>query len=279
MIPSHRVIWSDNGTLKDLTPNLMNYISGTEVIDFNASQDALYLGSELPFNHRWFELSVASDTASTVSAKVWGGNTWNAVAETIDLTKVAGVSLAQSGIIYFSRDRLKVWDYAQTTEDIPALSSLKIYNLFWLELKWSANWKTTTALKYIGHKFSSDEDLESEYPTLGLSSRKTAFKSGKTDWNEQHFAAAEYVIQDLIKRNAAQSRSQIMDWRAPRFAALHKTAQIIFNAFGEDYKDDALRASIAYQGAMKMGRFDIDQNADGRLDGPERETMTRFLTR
>lgn len=282
MLLNNRVIWSDNGVLKDLSIPLSDFLSLTATIDFKASEDALYIGSDMPFNHRWIEVSTANDVASTPTVSLWDANrVWTPVVDTVDQTAISGVTLAQSQIIAWTPDRFKSWMKEISTEDMTGsgLTSLKIYDLYWAKLTFSSDLKTTTALKYVGYRFSSDEDLLSEYPSFASTELMTAFKAGKTTWNDQHFIAAEYIIQDLRVERIVWSKNQIIDWAQFKSASVHKTAEIIFRSFGNDYKDEALASNIAYKSAMKVKSFNIDQNANATLDAAEKFSSVEYLSR
>jgi len=144
---STRIIHKDNSVLRDYSVSLANYLSGTQVIAYVAAEDALYIGSDLPFNHRWVEVSVVSATTSTLSVSLWNGSAWEAAVDVVDETSVAGVALARSGFVSWVPDRLKTWSFEDTTERVSDLSTLKIYDKYWAKLSYSADLTGTTALK------------------------------------------------------------------------------------------------------------------------------------
>jgi hypothetical protein len=279
VLTNNRVIWKDNSQLIDLSVNLSTYLTGTETIGITAAQDALYIGSDLPFNHRHFEVLTANDQASVVTIDIWDGTTWRAAVDIIDQTAVGGKTLTQSGIISFTPDRFRVWGMQPTTEDISDLSTLKIYNLFWIRIHFSGNLKASTALKYVGFKFSDDLDLAAEYPDLASSNLLSAFKTGKTDWTDQHFIAAEWIVRELRSKNLILSQNQILDWTLYKSASVHKVAEIIFRAFGDDYLEEMKAAQFAYKAAMEIKGVNLDQNANGQLDPLERAPVQEYLSR
>ena len=282
MLINNRVIFNNAGTLTDVSSALSNIHSETKVFDFQSATDYIYLGSDLPFNHRHFDLAAVNANAAAISVDLWTGNGWVAAIDIIDQTQAtAGTSLGQSGIIAWRPDNLaSSWGWDDTNlMTSSGLSSLNIKQLFWARLSFSANLTSTLEFKYIGYKFSKDEELEAEYPELSLSGMKTAFKAGKTDWNEQSLVAAEYIIHDLRQRNVINSMNQILDWRVFSKASVHKTAEIIFRAFGDDYKDNMIEANKQYKLAMDLKQFNIDQNRDATLSEPETKSLTTFLGR
>ena len=249
------------------------------VINLTPTVDFLYIGSDLPFNHRYFQVSVANAVSSVLSAEIWNGSEWKAAVDVIDQTSVGGKTFAQSGIISWSVNRYETWGQQASTEDIPALSTLRIYDFFWARLKVSVSLTSTTALSYIGHKFSNDTDLGIYYPDLVQTDVKDAFSTGKTGWDEQHIFAAEEIISDIRQKNLAWSGNQIMNAEAFNLASVHKVAANIMLSFGDDYVTKRKTALEEYGKAMNLKIFEIDRNIDGRLDASERFTAPSGLAR
>lgn len=265
MLLNNRIIFEDNVTLIDRSIPLSNISSETTTLPVVAAEDYLYIGSDLPFNHRYFEVSTANATTSAVSVSIWDGSNWVAAVDVLDQTSVSGKTLAQSGIISWATDRTKSWGKEDTTEDIPALASLKIYDMYWVRIGFSADLSGTTALQYVGHKFANDDDLINYYPDLGTSGAMTTYKAGKTNWNEQHVLAAEEIILKLRKDRKLISPSQLFDWTLFNLAAIHKCAEIIFRAFGQDYDEVRKNANADYHKAFSGIDFGVDRDIDGRL--------------
>lgn len=279
MLSSNRIIWSDNGTLIDISTELNEILTGTKVLPIVAAEDALYIGSDLPFNHRYMHVSVANDVVSAMTVALWSGSVWNNAVDIMDGTTSGGATLAQSGVLSWVPERTKPWNRDLSTENITALSTLKIYDLYWARIRFSVSLKATTALTFMGNRFSADTDLFAQYPDLNNSDYMTSFASGKTSWNDQALTAAEYVIQDLKEMNVIRSQSQILDWVIFRNASVHKTAEIIYRSFGKDYLDNVKLAQAAYKASLKLGIYNVDTNANAALDESERKQTSEFLKR
>lgn len=277
-ILNQRVIFSDDGTLSDISTVVNDFRSNNSVLPIVAAEDKLYIASLLPFNHKWIEIEVANDQTSVISADIWWANDWNAAVDIIDQTATSGNTLAQSGILRFSMDRLNGWDRELDSEDITGLTGTKIHDYYWVRLNFSADLNVATAIKYIGHKFSDDDDLYGEYPDLNNSNLQARFDSA-TDWSEQTFIAAEKIIRELRSRTLIFERDQILDYELFNEASIHKTAEIIYGALGEDYEDDLKRARGYYKEAMNLKRFNLDMNRDAKASEAERFKTTRFMTR
>jgi len=278
-LQQQRVIFSNDGVLSDLSVTLNDFRATTATIAYTTAEDYLVIGSDLPFNHRWIEVSTANDLAATVSVDIWFANAWHAAVDVQDETVVSGVSLAQSGFITWSSDFVKGWDFEQRSSDIPLIATTDIYDMYWCRLKWSATLKATTALKYVGHKFSSDSDMYSVYPDLNSTNLKTMFASGKTTWADQCFMAAETILRDLKRQGVILSASQLMDPGLLKEASIHKTAELIYMGMGTKYIDIKREAASAYKAALDIRYFKIDRNADGKAEQTERFDGTGNLLR
>ena len=267
MLLNNRIIFEDDTTLLDKSIDLSTIISTSVTLNMVAVDDYLYLGSDLPFNHRYFEMATVNTSSSVISVEILDGNAWVDAVDVLDQTiGVAGKTLSQSGIISWSLARNTSWGKEDTTEDIPALASLKIYNMYWARMKVSASLLSSTSVKYVGHKFANDEDMFIYYPDLATSQMLTSHTAGKTTWNSQHIMAAEEIILKLRKDRKVVSSNQVFDWTAFNLAAIHKCAEIAFRAFGADYKEAQDAAKTDYYKAYSGIDFAFDQNADGELD-------------
>jgi hypothetical protein len=244
-----------------------------------ATGDYLYIGSILPFNNLWFELGTVNAVTAACTVEIWFGNAWTSAVDLIDETSVSGKSLAQSGRIQFTTDLLKGWDYEQNSFDVDGLETTRVYNMYWARLSWNATLTNTMTLKYIGQKFSNDDILYSFYPDLAQTGILTAFESGKTSWDEQHYMAAEHIVRDLKKRNLIKARAQLLDFGLFVDASCHKVAELVYKSFGSPYFEQMSQARKDYNEAVDIKFINADQNANGQLDPLERRLMTGFMER
>lgn len=274
MLTENRVIWNDNGTLRDLSAVLNTTMGGGKVIDFVAANDYLYLGSPVPFNHRYFDIQSFNAATSAVSVKIWDGDEWVSAIDVQDFTVLSsGVTMSRSGIVQWTTDKDETWAKESTTEDMTGsgLETLKIYGMYWVRLAFSGNLTSTFELNYVGHRFSNDEDLGQYYPDLNRQSVMNAFAAGKMNWNDQHILAAEDIWLYLRARRRLWSKNQVFDWQSFTKAAVHKVARIAYGPFGEEYEakrdaaEDAFRECM--DGIMDRG---LDQDEDGHQDEAER---------
>lgn len=277
-IAASSVIWDDNGTLKDLSLELSDILSPSKTIDIQ-SADHIYIGTNLPFNHRYFDIKQQNAQAATLTVEIWDGSNWNPVAAVIDDTKNEnGIPFAKSGVISWTPDRNKAWSRVASTEDMAALSSLKIYNRYWARLSWSAAFDSDFALNYVGHRFSRDDDFKVQYPALLRGDLIRAFDESKEDWNIQHVMAAEVIVDELLRDRQILGPDQILDWQVFNRASVHKAAGIIMTAFGKEWDVERAAAEKAYNRAMDRRAFNIDQNNNARLE-PAEQTTSGLLVR
>jgi len=95
-----RVIYSDNGTLIEISQPVNDFRAGSYVFaGFVAAEDKLYIGTELPFNHKWLEIGVPNDVASVSSVDIWSGSAWIPGVDVNDGTQAtSGKALSGSGV-------------------------------------------------------------------------------------------------------------------------------------------------------------------------------------
>lgn len=277
-IQNQRVFISDNGDLTEVSDALNDFRGSDVVIPLVTSEDKIYIASDLPFNSRFVVVTVANDVTAVVTVELRFNNAWVPAVDVLDRTVTGGKSLTKSGFIQWQPDENKGWDKVARASDVTELSTLNIFGMYWARLSWSGTLKATTSLRHIGYKFSTDAQLQSYYPDLG-SDLMAAFATGKMNWDDQHFMAAEAIIADLRRRQILASRNQIMDWELFTVASCHKAAEVIYRGLGRSYVDDATAAHAAYEEALDVKFPALDTNADGRLSMAEKTQSTGWLKR
>ena len=278
---NYRIIHSDNGTLKDLSHSLNKYTSGSEVIPLSASEDYLYIGSRYPFNSIYFIVKVANSIATSMSIDYWDGNVWKGAIETTDLTD----GFKSNGKISFVPSKQYGWQIDDTvhsndtTEEILGLGGVVIYDHYWIRIKMSADLSPLTELSWCGMLFAEDADLFLEYPFFDSASIKTAYKAGKTDWQDQFVVASGAVVDDLVSKRIIEHQSQILDTSKLKRPTVAKVAQIIYKALGDDYNDEREAASKEYYSRLNKSIFHVDENNNARLDDEEKGSRQGFCYR
>lgn len=277
-----RILYSDDGTLNDWSVNLDNYHSGTHSMDFIAAEDSIYIGSRLPFNHLYFKLDGANvnANASVMTVSYWDSGEFRSAVDLIDETASSGATLAQSGFVTWSTDR----DYGWIREDtnyggntVTGLTTVEIYDLYWCKITVSADLTAGVAFSWVGQKFSNDNDLGAEYPSLVRSTFIAAYESGKTDWEEQHMVVAELIVDDLIDLGLILERDQILKKDDLKSSSVSRLAQMIFTGMGDDYSKNRELAENEYRARLNKVMPRIDLNINGRIDINERTNRGRLI--
>lgn len=258
----------------DISPKVNDYRAGAQAFAYVAG-GYLYIGAAVPFNALWFEFGSLNSVASTPTVKIWFGNAWTDAVDVIDDTE----GMTKTARLSWNTDQFKGWDRVQSSETVSGLSSFKIYWKYWVRLSWSASFTAGTTLKYVGQKFSDDDTLFSFYPDLSNTDIMTGFETGKSNWDEQHYMAAEHIIRDLTKRGVIRAAGQIMDWTIFQAASCHKLAEMVYRAFGQPYIDQMAGARKDYEDALDARFLNVDKNLSGSLDQEETAISTGFGTR
>lgn len=276
MLFKQRIIHGDNGVLKDISVPLNDLLSGqTAALPIVAAQDFLYIGCDLPFTNRFFRMgSVVNAALSAISEiAIWDGGNWVPAVDVIDQTSAAAATLARNGVVSWTTPRNSGWGQEASTENMTGsgLTTLKIYDFYWVRLRFSVDLTAGTLLEYMDFEFSNDADLGGYYPDLVNPAVMAAFKAGKTNWTDQHCLAAEEIIVYLRRKQFIWSPSQLLNWQQFTLASIHKCAEIIYSAFpGDDFEDRRALADKKYHTAMNQGSFEVDRNEDGRVEPCER---------
>lgn len=276
MIHSQRVIHETN----DVSVAVNDFRTAAHVFPY-ASGEYLYVGCECPFNNIWFDLEVMNAVAAVASVEYWDGVRWVSAVDVIDQTSVGGKSLAQSGRITWNVNRRSTgWNIMERSEDITALASTRIYDMYWMRFAWNATLTATTAIKYMGQKFNTDAELFSYYPDLRNTNVMDAYETGKVNWNEQSYIAAEVITRDLVSRSIITSRGQILDSAVVLEASCHRCAEIIYRGVDSSAETARVKAArLAYDESMKRGLFRVDTDNDGTLRPSEKRANTSFQGR
>lgn len=235
--------------------------------------DFIYIASDFPFNHTFIKLGAVKNLITSTMKVEYYTTTWEQVVELRDETN----GLKQDGFIEFTPNRNFGW--AQTVDSSEAGVSTVVYNKYWTRVSFNQNLTADVELSFIGNKFSDDEDLFSEFPVFNDANFLTAFKAGKTSWEEQHLKAAELIIQDLQKKQVIFGKEQILDRVKFLSASVCKVAEIIFTAFGNDYIEQRKIAKEEYSKRLDLSQYNIDLNGSGNLEPMEIQARSNWLSR
>lgn len=279
MLFDQRVIYSNNGVLSDISAEVNDFRSGSVTIPYVSGEDYLYIGTFLPFNHRYIDIGTANTSAATLNVEIWDGKVFNPVVDLLDQTRLGSLPLAQDGYIRWSRDRNKVWARESESSSVTGLATTAIFDFFWVRLYWSASLLASTTINFIGNKFSKDSQLFTYYPDLNNADLMLAFAAGKTSWEDQHYMAGEQIIFDMKRKNLILSGDQLLDYEIFLEPSVHKVAELIYTGLGQTFEDKRRAAEDKYQKTLDQGYMRIDSDGSGSLSSNERINRTGFLTR
>lgn len=251
----------------DLTPRVNEWTSGLYSTVNLTTGDYIYIACFLPFNHKYFKLSAVAEDATTPVIEVLNAPAeWSQVVDLIDYTG----GFTASGVLQWTPNFDKNWGLVtDSARDITSLSGgPTVYGAYWLRISFAD--PVTLGIDYIGQRFSTDDELYQEYPSLKATAILSGWKSGKTNWDDQHLTAACYIAKELVQRNIMITNQQILDIATLRSAAVHKTAQIIYSGLGvKNYAEEIKIAQQNFSEAMNLDRFQVDTNANARKDRHE----------
>ena len=273
-----RVLFKDVSSISEITKQINKFKSDTYQMNMTPD-DAIYISSDFPLNHFYVKVgAIGNIEDSDMSIEYWSNLGWVPVANLNDYT----YSFAESGFVEFTPNKDESWLREDTNSQgslIADLESIKIYDQHWIKITFSQTLTQDIELEWIGNKFSDDYDLFSEYPIFNDETFLTSYEAGKTTWEEQHVKAAELIIQDLKRKNIILGAEQILDREILMPAAVSKVAEIIFNAFGNDYRQQRDDAKLEYAKRIDLSKFVIDTNGNAIKDHSDVVATQGWLSR
>lgn len=232
-----------------------------------------YFAVDLPFNHLYFYLPTnTNNIAATMKVEYYSGS-WTEAVNLKDETN----AFFNSGYVEFTPNRNNGWSRVSNSTELGL--PYTVYDKYWMRISFNVNLKPNFRVDFIGHKFSDDLDLFSEYPVFNDVNFMTAFQAGKANWEQQHVKAAEIIIQDLQRKNVVIAPEQILDRTKFIPASVCKVAEIIFTAFGNDYTEQRNAAREEYLRRLDLSQYNIDNNSDAILQSQEIGVKQGWMSR
>lgn len=273
-----RIFFKDGSGINEISKQINSYKSDTYLLTMTDT-DAIYIASDFPFNHFFLKMgSVVNSESADMQVSYWSDNEW---IDAVNINDYTG-AFSSSGFVDFTPDKDESWERSSTNyngEIIDDLTSINVYDKYWVRIKFNASLTPAIELKWIGNKFSDDDDLYSEYPIFNDSTFLTAYETGKTNWEEQHVKAAELIIADLKRKNIILGKEQILDRAILMPASTSMVASIIYNAFGSDYETQRTQAKNNYKERIDLSKFITDVNNNAILDPEELRVTQGWMSR
>lgn len=228
--------------------------------------DALYLAYKKPFASRYFQFGTLNVNAATLTVEYWNGSDFAAVEDIIDQTQ----GFTANGFVAW----VNKTDW-QTRQVAPWADA----ELYWLRIKVSANLSAGTTIQAILNLFTDDDLLSRHYPELV--SNTSYLPPGKTNFLEQHVAAADMVITRLKQDQIILDEAQIIDPNQVALSAVHFLAFVILNPIvtTTEERERTDRAKRDGNAELNKVRISLDLNEDGRIDPAEVGDGNLFLAR
>ena len=276
MFINNRVIHKDNTSFTDISALLSDPYDGDKAFVWVVAEDALYIGSDLPFNNRFFMVKKKNTVAGAVAVAIWTGEEFTAAEDVQDFTAIGGVPFARSGLIRFALPSNVGWSSVYDTSEIAELDDLVTKANFWAKLTFTGAFDFE--LEYVGFRFARDADLATYYKDLLTTRSMTAFNSGipMLNWDKSLVMAAEEVITALRKRELIWSGNQILDPEQFTAASCHKLAEMAYGPGALNSPDKVEFAQAKYRESMSLLTFGVDKNQNGRLDREEKKATGRL---
>lgn len=252
------ILFKSGSTITDITETLgeVNIISGAKI----------YIGSVFPFINLHFRCSEYASTVATMSAKYYDGTSFKDVINLIDGTILDGATIGQEGVVKFNVKKNESWQ-ARDSEYITELSGKYFYDLYWIELSFSAALGTVN-FSFLGDLFCSEGDLYKGYAKFSREQYKDAF--GTSDWFDQRLLGTERVINWMKQTSHIKDSGQIIDYSELSSTTTHAIAEIIYNELGSDYEAERAVADNRFEKRIKEQFVRIDENMNTQDDQKER---------
>lgn len=271
------VIYSDNGSLEDLTTTLNTRTANSKAFTFTASEDAIYIGSLNPFTSKYLRQTVQNSNASDLTLQYWDGDTWRDASHTRDETSPAGTPFASSGYVSFTTDKRYCWKKEDTTdngsESVTGLGGITLYNMYWVKLTYSADIDMT--LDWVGDMFCTDEQIRDMSPRVLESEFMDDWESGKTDWEDQRAISSDLLISEMQTINL-DTPNMLLDKSELYLPAIYRTLAVIYNEMGDDERAERYMNRVD---VLLRQSFTKDVNGDGIASKSETGIKTKRMVR
>ena len=275
-----RVISDLDSTLTDIS--IASQKESSDVDVSLKSSDYLYIGQYYPFNNLYFKMSSnVNSVSSTASIEYWDGTEWYSAVDVLDDTLSSGATLGQSGILMWSPDRNRAWNYVADTSETSGtpteLRNFTIYDLYWARISVSDNLSDSVDLDRLGYFFTAEAMLPDLDPDIN--EYLTSWLTGKTDWKDQIMVASNHVILDLKNRGLVRSGSEILRFDELYLSTAYRTLAVIYDGLGKKFADKKKEAMAEYKKIMDNIKFTLDNDSNARVTRDEVSSTMGVIVR
>jgi len=276
-----RLIYSDNGVISDLS--IENQDESVNVsLELHATEDYLYIGQHFPFNNFFLQVSTANTVTNAISMDYWVSKStgWYPVVDILDGTRASGKALAKSGVVQFSPDNQFTWGRVGDAkgETLPTgLSTVKVYNMYWLRIKWSVLPSAGTAMKRLAYAFTRHQQLDNL--DAQINSYLGSFAVGKTSWDDEIVTASMQVLLELKRRGLVVTPGNILRFDDVTHATDWKALILIYQNLGPAFRQKLIDAQAEFTRALDLTRFSFDADDNALLSYSEIANSVAKLVR
>lgn len=252
----------------EVTSKLLSIASDALAFPLTTATQHLYLGFHQRFFSRYFIMGTANVTAATLTVQYWNGTTWTAVDELQDRTAA------------FTANGWIGWTLADDNTWSKSVQSPVDDELYWVRISTGTTLHAATTLQAVLNLFCDDVLLRTWYPEMVSDTRY--LPSGRNDFYEQYNAAKEMVVQELIRMEAINEESQILDIAEVGVPTAHAAAYCILNGIPNLTEAQIARRDKMHEDMMfwlNKSRFSFDVDDSGTLSDSEDETGPRYIPR
>lgn len=260
------IFLDDDGVFTDWTQLLKSFIKDDVTHTFVTNEDFIYLGLYKRFSGPYVEMSTF-DTLGVWEFEYYNGTTFVAIPDFVDDT----LNLSRSGLLSWDRE---ISDWALTT--------VNTKELFWIRLKPTTDSSAIT-IEGIAKIFSTDDDLEEEYPGISKFRPKSSIS-----FISYHQASREEIIQTIrnsgkFKRSTRSDKStfdeEINEWdllieEQFKQSSKHLVLSKVFFQKSDNIEDKYYQLYKDYRDkhlkAFNLFYETIDFDDDGIVDDNER---------
>jgi hypothetical protein len=271
-------LFKDTGSLSDVS--IDNQDDSANVTANLTSSQYFYVAQKMPFTNLFVHIATANSVTSSLGIEYWNGSEWIAAVDVLDATKVSGATLGRSGIIQWSNAKDEGWAKVGCTEDNGSpteLSSLTIFDCYWVRIKPTVSLHASTSLKEITYAFTNTQELSNF--DIEISTYLASFETGKTDWVKEIITASKLVVTDFRRKGLIVHPGQIVDMTDVSFPCALRTLMLIYSNLGPSYKEKIAAMQVEYDKVMNIARFTLDTNGTGKIEATEQTNVVRTLVR
>lgn len=275
MLQSLRLFKSKGGVLSDLS--IQNQEKNSSFFSELSPTNYLYVSQPHPFNNFHVWNKVPNDVASKIQVEYWDGTSWRMVVDIIDVTSQGGKTLSRSGVVIFTPDPDKQWQAIDKSDEIAELSTLKIYDSYWLRVSTDNAINVASEIEELSFCFATSDlipDLDFE-----VEQYKASFYEGKSDWTEELMTASKMVIDDLKKHNVIRERGQLLKIEELALPTVYRALMIIYKHIGRSFLEKLNDTRKDYERSLAFGNFTLDKNKNASVDPEEKSQKQNRIIR